>query len=108
MCEPRPLPTPSRAVRPPDLRWVLLLRKLPASKLHGSISNRLLRKGAVLYDEAELVIKEVLGADAATYLSIIAAVAGGATRQFQIAARAGIETPAGPCPVEWWELSDPS
>ena len=66
----------------------------PARSLEWNISNRLLRKGAVLYDEAELVIKEVLGADAATYLSIIAAVAGGATRQSQVAARAGIETPA--------------
>jgi AAA+ ATPase superfamily predicted ATPase len=66
----------------------------PARSLEWNITNRLLRKGTVLYDEAELLIKEELGADASTYLSVIAAVAGGATRQSEIAGRAGIETPA--------------
>lgn len=63
----------------------------PARSLEWNITNRLLRKGAVLYDEAELMIKEELGSDAATYLSVMAAVAGGATRQSEIADRAGIE-----------------
>lgn len=49
----------------------------PQRSLEWNVTNRLLRKGAVLYDEAELMIKEELGTDAATYLSIIAAVAGG-------------------------------
>jgi hypothetical protein len=66
----------------------------PARSLEWNITNRLLRKGAVLYEEAELMIKEELAADAATYLSIIAAVAGGATRQSEIADRAGIEPQA--------------
>ncbi|HET7677277.1 MAG TPA: ATP-binding protein [Candidatus Limnocylindrales bacterium] len=63
----------------------------PTRSLEWNIINRLLRKGAVLYEEAELMIKEELAADAATYLSIIAAVAGGATRQSEIADRAGVE-----------------
>lgn len=66
----------------------------PARSLDWNITNRLLSKGTVLYDEAELMIKEELGADAATYLSILAAVAGGATRQSEIADRAGIESSA--------------
>ena len=66
----------------------------PARSLEWNITNRLLRKGAVLYEEAELMIKEELGADAATYLSILAAVAGGATRQSEIADRVGIEARA--------------
>jgi AAA+ ATPase superfamily predicted ATPase len=66
----------------------------PARSLEWNITNRLLRKGAVLYEEAELLIKEELGPDAATYLSIIAAVAGGATRQSEIADCVGIEARA--------------
>lgn len=66
----------------------------PARSLDWNVTNRLLSKGAVLYEEAELMIKEELGADAATYLSIIAAVAGGATRQSEIADRVGIEARA--------------
>jgi AAA+ ATPase superfamily predicted ATPase len=58
--------------------------------LEWNITNRFLRKGAVLYDEAELMIKEELGSEAATYLSIIAAVAGGATRQSEIANQVGV------------------
>jgi len=66
----------------------------PDRSLAWNVTQRLLRKGAVLYDEAELMVKEELGNDAATYLSIIAAVAGGATRQGEIASRAGIDSPA--------------
>lgn len=66
----------------------------PSRSLEWNIINRLLMKGSVLYDEAELMIKEELGADAATYLSIIAAVADGATRQGEIASLVGIDSPA--------------
>ena len=62
--------------------------------LEWNIANRLLRKGSVLYDEAELTVKEELGTDAATYLSILSAVAGGATRQGEIATKVGIDSPA--------------
>lgn len=66
----------------------------PARSLERNITARLLRKGAVLYDEAELMIKEELGTDAATYLSILAAVADGDTRQGAVASRVGIDSPA--------------
>lgn len=66
----------------------------PGRSLEWNVTARLLRKGTVLYDEADLMIKEELGADAGTYLSIIAAVADGVTRQGAIATRAGIESPA--------------
>jgi len=66
----------------------------PARSLEWNVTNRLLMKGSVLYDEAELMIKEELGTDAATYLSIIAAVADGATKQGEIASRVGIESTA--------------
>ena len=62
-----------------------------ARSLHWNIVRRLLAKGVVLYDEAELMIKEELGQDAATYLSIIAAVAGGRTKMAEIATIAGVE-----------------
>ena len=65
-----------------------------ARSLDWNITNRLLQKGSVLYDEAELMVKEELGSDAATYLSIIAAVAEGATRQGEIATTVGIDSPA--------------
>lgn len=58
--------------------------------LAWNIENRIFRKGQVLYDEAELFAREELGSDAGTYLSIIAAIAGGATRQGEIADRAGL------------------
>jgi AAA+ ATPase superfamily predicted ATPase len=62
--------------------------------LGWNIVHRLLSKGAVLYDEAELLIKEELGADAATYLSIIAAVANGRTKVNEIAGVAGVDAKA--------------
>lgn len=65
----------------------------PSRSLAWNVVNRLLRKGAVLYDEAELMIKEELGADASTYLSIISAVAAGATRQSEIGDKAGVDSP---------------
>ncbi len=62
----------------------------PARSLAWNIVNRLLRKGAVLYDEAELMLKEELGTDASTYFSILSAVAAGATRQSEIADKSGV------------------
>lgn len=62
-----------------------------ARSLAWNIANRLLRKGSVLYDEAELMIKEELGPGAATYISIVATIAAGATRQSEIADRVGVE-----------------
>jgi hypothetical protein len=66
----------------------------PDRSLDWNVVNRILRKGQVLYDEAELFVKEELGAEAATYLSIVTAVAGGATRQGEIAAGAVIPSSA--------------
>ncbi len=68
----------------------------PGRSLAWNIENRILRKGQVLYDEAELFVREELGSDASTYLSIIAAIAGGATRQGEIADRAGLAASAVP------------
>ena len=64
----------------------------PGHSLAWNIENRVLRKGQVLYSEAELFVAEELGSESAIYLSIIAAVAGGATRQSEIADRAGISS----------------
>ena len=63
----------------------------PGRSLAWNIEHRLLAKGQVLYSEAELFVAEELGSASSTYLSIIAAIAGGATRQSEIAARAGVE-----------------
>ncbi|GIW19958.1 MAG: ATPase AAA [Chloroflexota bacterium] len=62
----------------------------PGRSLAWNLENRILRKGEVLYSEAELVVSEELGPDARTYLSILAAVASGASRQNEIATRVGI------------------
>jgi uncharacterized protein len=59
--------------------------------LRWNIVNRLLRKGSVLYQEAELMIKEELSAEAGVYLSIIAAIAAGRTRPSEIGDLAGVE-----------------
>jgi uncharacterized protein len=63
----------------------------PARGLEWNIIHRFLAKGSVLYQEAELVVREELGAEAGTYLTIVAAVAGGATRPSDIAGRAGLD-----------------
>lgn len=68
----------------------------PGRSLAWNIENRILRKGEVLYSEAELVVAEELGPDARTYLSILAAVASGASRQNEIATRVGIPGHAAP------------
>lgn len=64
--------------------------------LAWNIENRILRKGEVLYSEAELVVAEELGPEARTYLSLLAAVASGATRQNEIATRVGLPSHALP------------
>lgn len=63
----------------------------PRRSLGWNIVNRFLRKGSVLYAEAELMIKEELAAEASVYLSILAAVADGRTRPADIASVAGVE-----------------
>jgi AAA+ ATPase superfamily predicted ATPase len=67
-----------------------------AKSLRWNIEHRVLTKGQVLYTDAELFIAEELGADAPTYQSIVGAIAGGATRQSEIAQRAGIDASAVP------------
>ncbi len=62
-----------------------------ARSLGWNVVNRFLRKGSVLYSEAELMIKEELSAEAGIYLSIIAAVAAGRTRPSDIADLAGVD-----------------
>lgn len=62
----------------------------PARSLDWNVQNRVLRKGQVLYEEADLLVKEELGSEASVYLSVIGAVASGATRQSEIADRAGV------------------
>lgn len=68
----------------------------PDLPLERNIRERILSKGQVLYDEADLFAKEELGGEASTYLSIISAVADGKTRQGEIANAVGIESTAAP------------
>ena len=68
----------------------------PRQTLTWNIEHRILKKGEVLYSEAELFVAEELPSDAASYLSVIAAVAGGGTRQAEIAQRAGLAPSAIP------------
>lgn len=63
----------------------------PDRSIERNIADRLLRKGSVLYEEAELAIKEELSVDAGVYLSIIAAVADGRTRPSLIGDVVGID-----------------
>ncbi len=60
--------------------------------LRWNIIDRFLRKGSVLYQEAESMIKEELSAAAGVYLSIIAAVAAGRTRPSEIGDLAGVDS----------------
>lgn len=55
----------------------------PARPLAWNIRERMLRRNQVLYNEAELLLSEELR-DAPQYLSVLAAVAGGATRLSEI------------------------
>lgn len=58
----------------------------PGRSLTWNIANRVLRRGAVLYQEAELLMHEELR-EPRLYFSILRAIAGGCTRVGQIADR---------------------
>lgn len=58
--------------------------------LAWNIRERMLRRNQVLYNEAELMLRDELS-EPATYHSILAAIAGGATASGEIASKAGIE-----------------
>ena len=60
----------------------------PARSLEWNIVHRLLRRGAVLYQEAELLVREELR-EPRLYFSILRAIADGCTRASEIAARVG-------------------
>ena len=60
----------------------------PARSLGWNIRERMLRRNQVLYNEAELLLREELS-DAGTYFSVLSAIASGATRVSQIASLVG-------------------
>lgn len=62
----------------------------PARPLSWNIRELMLHRNQVLYNEAELLLTEELR-DAPQYLSVLAAVAGGATRLSEISARTSIQ-----------------
>ncbi len=61
----------------------------PDKSLGWNIRERMLRRNQVLYNEAELLLRDELD-EPATYHSILAAIAGGATTSGAIASKAGI------------------
>ncbi len=61
----------------------------PARSLAWNIRERMLRRNQVLYNEAELLLRDELR-DAPTYQSVLAAVAAGQTRNADIANRSGV------------------
>ncbi len=63
--------------------------------LRANLLREALRPQGFLYDEVTLLLRTEL-ADVSTYLSVLKAVAGGATRITEIATRAGIPTSATP------------
>lgn len=63
----------------------------PDRSLEWNIQNRVLGRGAVLYQEAEILVREELQ-DPRTYYSILRAVAAGCTRVGQIGARIGVSS----------------
>src|SRR5262249_10952944 len=63
-----------------------LLQFDPAKSLEWNIVHRLLQRGAVLYQEAELLMREELK-EPRLYFSILRAIADGCTRVSEIAAR---------------------
>ncbi len=67
----------------------------PNRSLAWNIRERMLRRNQVLYNEAELMLRDELS-EPATYHSILAAIAGGATTSGEIASRAGLEQPSLP------------
>lgn len=64
-----------------------LLQLDPARSLAWNIQNRVLRRGAVLYQEAELLVREELR-EPRLYYSILRAIGDGCTRVSEIAGRA--------------------
>ena len=62
----------------------------PDKSLGWNIRERMLRRNQVLYNEAELLLRDELN-EPATYHSVLAAIAGGATANNQIATKAGVE-----------------
>lgn len=61
----------------------------PARSLEWNIRERMLRRNQVLYNEAELLLRDELR-DAPTYLSVLAAIAGGESKLSDIHARTKI------------------
>ena len=61
----------------------------PRRSLEWNIRERMLRRNQVLYNEADLLLREELR-DAPTYQSVLAAVADGQTKNADIAARSGV------------------
>lgn len=61
----------------------------PRRSLEWNVRERMLRRNQVLYNEAELLLREELR-DAPTYQSVLAAVAEGQTKNADIATRSGV------------------
>ncbi len=69
-----------------------LLQFDPNRSLAWNVERNVIRRGAVLYQEAELLVREELR-EPRLYYSILRAISGGATRASEIAAR--VQGPAG-------------
>jgi len=61
----------------------------PGKSLTWNIRERMLRRNQVLYNEAELLLRDEL-TEPATYHSILAAISGGATTNSEIASKSGV------------------
>lgn len=61
----------------------------PRHGLAWNVRERILRRNQVLYNEADLLLREELR-DAPTYQSVLAAVAGGQTKNAEIASHSGV------------------
>ena len=75
----------------------------PGRSLAWNIRERMLRRNQVLYNEAELLLREELN-EPSTYHSILAAIAGGATTNSRIASKAGVEARSLPVYLQKLEL----
>lgn len=72
-----------------------VLQLNPARSLAWNVQNAVLRRGSVLYQEAELLMREELR-EPRTYYSILRAIADGCTRVGEIANRIGARSDATP------------
>jgi AAA+ ATPase superfamily predicted ATPase len=72
-----------------------LLQFDPAQSLSWNVVNRVLRRGAVLYGEAEFLVREELK-EPRIYFSILRAMADGCTRMSEIATRVGNRSDVSP------------